>query len=61
MVVADSAVSQLQDSDAAYAQFKGTQDLFRWFWVLYVVTFVALFLGYFKQLYKYNKQNRGVE
>jgi len=59
MVVADSAVLQLQDSDAAYAQFKGTQDLFKWFWVLYVVTFVVLFLGYFKRTYLYLKQERG--
>jgi len=55
LVVADAAVMQLQDSDAAYLQFKGIQDLFRHFWILYVVTFIVVFFGYAKKLYQYNK------
>jgi hypothetical protein len=37
MVIADSAVSQLQDSDFAYQQFKGVQRAFDFYWVLYLL------------------------
>lgn len=34
---AQSAVLQLQDSDEAYAQFKGVQSFVKYFWVLYLL------------------------
>lgn len=37
MIIADSAVTQLQDSDVAYAQFKGLQRFFEFYWLLYIL------------------------
>jgi hypothetical protein len=37
MVIADSAVSQLEDSDVAYGQFKGLQKAFDYFFILYIL------------------------
>lgn len=55
MVEADSAMLQLEDSDAAYAQFTAIQDVVRYFWVTYPLSFILVYYGYFKKL----KKNKG--
>lgn len=51
MVIADSAVLQLQDSDFAYQQFKGTQKFFDYYWVLYILP-LLVFVKDIKKLSK---------
>jgi hypothetical protein len=40
MVIADSAVLQLQDSDTAYQGFKGLQRAFEFYGLLYILPFL---------------------
>jgi hypothetical protein len=51
MIIADSAVMQLQDSDDAYAQFKGVQRAFEFYWILYVLP-LLVFVKDIKKLSK---------
>lgn len=54
MVVADSAVLQLQDSDSAYAEFKGVQRIVNNFWILYLVP-LTLFIPNIIKAFKEEK------
>jgi hypothetical protein len=51
MASADSAVLQLQDSDASYAQFRGVQSFVKYYWLLYIVTWAIFFLPGLIKLY----------
>lgn len=44
MIIADSAMLQLEDSDTSYASFKGIQRLFDFYWVLYVLPLIVFFI-----------------
>lgn len=54
MIIADSAVLQLQDSDQSYAQFKGVQGMFEYFFILYILP-LAVFTKDIKKLMKPSK------
>ncbi|WCF11497.1 hypothetical protein NDS46_31565 (plasmid) [Paenibacillus thiaminolyticus] len=52
MILADSALLQLNDSDTAYAQFTAIQDVIRYFWVTYPLAFILVFYSFLKKLFK---------
>lgn len=51
MFNADMAVTQLEDSDVAYAQFSGLQSALKHFWVLYLLP-LAVFTKDIKKAFK---------
>lgn len=57
MIIADSAVLQLQDSDSAYAQFKGVQRMFEFYWVLYLLP-LLVFVSDIKKLLTFKGENK---
>jgi hypothetical protein len=57
MVIADSAVMQLQDSDVAYAQFKGVQRAFEFYWVLYLLP-LLMFVGDIKKSFNSKEEDK---
>lgn len=55
MVEADVAVTQLQDSDFAYANFKGVQGAIQYLWLGYILP-LTLFIQNIKKAVKANKK-----
>lgn len=58
MIIANSAMLQLQDSDVAYVQFKGVQNAFKFYWLLYVLPLAVIVVKDVKKFTK-KKESKG--
>ncbi|MNC47838.1 hypothetical protein D3C76_1564910 [compost metagenome] len=50
LYIQDSAMLQVQDSDAAYAKFTTIQRINNWYWLAYVLVIMAIYAGDIKKI-----------